>query len=46
MRGASTRDLGVITEALVGDRVSRSTVTRAAATLGEKVEEFRKAPIT
>jgi transposase-like protein len=44
--GASTRDVGGITEALVGERVSRSTVSRVTATLGEKVEQLRKAPIT
>ena len=43
--GASTRDVGGITEALVGERVSRSTVSRVTATLGEKVEQLRKAPI-
>jgi len=44
--GSSTRDVGGITEALVGERVSRSTVSRVTATLGEKVEQLRKAPIT
>ena len=44
--GASTRDVGGITEALVGERVSRSAVSRVTATLGEKVEQLRKAPIT
>jgi len=43
--GASTRDVGDITEALVGERVSRSAVSRVTATLGEKVEHLRKAPI-
>jgi transposase-like protein len=43
--GASTRDVGGITEALVGERVSRSTVSRVTASLGEKVEQLRKAPI-
>jgi transposase-like protein len=42
VRGASTRDVGGITEALVGERVSRSTVSRATASLGEKVEQLRK----
>jgi putative transposase len=44
--GASTRDVGGITEALLGERVSRSTVSRVAKTLDEKVNELRKAPIT
>ena len=45
VRGASTRDIGQITEALMGEHVSRSTVSRAAKTLGIKVEDLRKAPI-
>jgi len=45
VHGASTRDVGQITEALMGEHVSRSTVSRAAKTLGTKVEELRKAPI-
>ncbi len=45
VHGASTRDIGQITEALMGEHVSRSTVSRAAKTLGTRVEELRKAPI-
>ena len=45
VHGASTRDIGQITEALMGEHVSRSTVSRAAKTLGAKVEDLRKAPI-
>lgn len=45
VHGASTRDIGQITEALMGEHVSKSTVSRAAKTLGIKVEELRKAPI-
>jgi transposase-like protein len=45
VHGASTRDVGQITEALMGEHVSKSTVSRAAKTLGTKVEELRKAPI-
>ncbi len=45
VHGASTRDVGQITEALTGEHVSKSTVSRAAKTLGTKVEELRKAPI-
>jgi putative transposase len=44
--GASTRDVGKITEALLGEQVSRSTVSRVTKTLDEKVHELRKAPIT
>jgi len=44
--GSSTRDIGEITEALVGDRVSRSTVSRVTAALHDKVDQLRKAPIT
>jgi transposase-like protein len=45
VHGASMRDIGQITEALMGEHVSRSTVSRAAKTLGTKVEDLRKAPI-
>jgi putative transposase len=45
VHGASTRDIGQITEALMGEHVSRSTVSRATKTLGTKVEDLRKAPI-
>ncbi len=45
VHGASTRDIGQITEALMGEHVSKSAVSRAAKTLGTKVEELRKAPI-
>jgi putative transposase len=45
VHGASTRDIGQITEALMGEHVSRSTVSRAAKVLGTKVEDLRKAPI-
>ena len=43
--GASTRDVGRITEALMGEEVGRSTVSRVTRSLNEKVEELRKAPI-
>ncbi len=46
VRGASTRDIGEITEALVGEHVGRSTVSRVTKSLNEKVEELRAAPIT
>jgi putative transposase len=43
--GASTRDIGGVTEALMGERVSRSTVSRVAKSLDEKVRELRNAPV-
>ena len=43
--GASTRDIGGVTEALMGERVSRSTVSRVTKTLDQKVNDLRKAPI-
>ncbi len=42
---ASTRDIGDVTEALIGERVSRSTVSRVTKTLDEEVEELRRAAI-
>jgi transposase-like protein len=45
VHGASTRDVGKITEALMGEHVGRSTVSRVTKSLGEKVDELRKAPI-
>jgi transposase-like protein len=44
--GASTRDIGEITKALVGENVGRSTVSRVTASLNDKVDQLRKAPIT
>jgi putative transposase len=46
VHGASTRDVGQITETLMGEHVGRSTVSRVTRSLNEKVEELRKAPIT
>jgi putative transposase len=45
VHGASTRDVGKVTEALMGEQVGRSTVSRVTKSLGEKVEELRMAPI-
>jgi len=45
VHGASTRDIGQLTETLMGERVGRSTVSRVTRSLSEKVEELRKAPI-
>ncbi len=46
VHGASTRDLGRITEALMGEQVGRSTVSRVTKSLNEKVEDLRKAAVT
>jgi hypothetical protein len=43
--GASTRDIGNITEALVGKQVSRSTVSRVTSTLNEVDGVERKAEL-
>jgi transposase-like protein len=45
VHGASTRDIGHITETLMGEHVGRSTVSRVTRTLNDKVEALRKAPI-
>ncbi len=45
VHGASTRDVGRITDALMGEQIGRSTVSRVARSLNERVEELRKAPI-
>jgi putative transposase len=46
VRGASTRDIAPITKALLGTRVSRSTVSRVTRRLEDEVEALRKEPIT
>jgi putative transposase len=46
VHGASTRDIGQITETLMGEHVGRSTVSRVTKSLNEKVGELRKAPIS
>jgi len=46
VNGVSTRKMGRITEALMGEDVGRSTVSRVTKTLEEKVEELRRAPIS
>lgn len=43
--GVSTRKMGKVTRALLGDDVSRSTVSRVTRSLDEQVEALRKAPI-
>jgi transposase-like protein len=43
--GVSQRKMGDVTEALMGERVGRSTVSRVAKRLDGAVQELRKAPI-
>ena len=43
--GVSQRKMGDVTEALLGERVGRSTVSRVAKRLDEAVEALRSAPI-
>lgn len=45
VRGVSTRDMGGVTEALLGKRVSRSTVSRVTRRLDDAVEALRTEPI-
>lgn len=44
--GVSTRGMGRVTEALTGEAVKRSTVSRITKRLDEQVEQLRRAPIT
>ncbi len=46
VQGVSTRDMGRVTTALMGESVSRSTVSRVTKQLGDDVESLRKAPLT
>jgi len=43
--GVSTRGMGRVTEALTGEAVKRSTVSRITKRLEEQVEQLRRAPI-
>jgi transposase-like protein len=45
VHGVSTRNMGKVTEALMGESVGRSTVSRVTKVLDERVEALRKAPI-
>ena len=45
MSGVSQRKMGDVTEALLGERVGRSTVSRVAKRLDGAVEALRSAPI-
>ena len=46
VQGVSTRKMGKVTSALMGEAVSRSTVSRVTKSLEEKVEALRKSPLT
>lgn len=46
VQGVSTRDMTRVTEALMGEGVGRSTVSRVTQRLSEKVEDLRNRPIT
>jgi putative transposase len=43
--GVSQRKMGDVTQALMGERVGRSTVSRVAKRLDEAVEDLKRAPI-
>lgn len=45
VRGVLTRSMGEVTEALMGENVGRSTVSRVTARLDERVGALRNAPI-
>lgn len=46
VRGVSTRDMAGVTEALLGKRVGKSTVSRVTKRLEDQVEALRHEPIT
>lgn len=46
VQGVSTRKMGQVTGALMGEGLSRSTVSRVTKSLEERVEGLRKAPLT
>jgi transposase-like protein len=45
VNGVSTRGMSDVTEALMGESVSRSSVSRVTRVLEEQIEQLRKAPI-
>ena len=45
VRGVSTRGMGQVAEALMGEHISRSAVSRVTASLEDRVEALRSAPI-
>lgn len=46
VHGVSTRNMGDVTQSLLGENVSRSTVSRVTKTLEEQVEALRSSAIT
>lgn len=46
VRGVSTRDMAGVTEALLGKRVGKSSVSRVTKRLEDEVEALRREPIT
>ena len=46
VQGVSTRDMNRLTQALMGEDLSRSTVSRVTQTLQQQIEGLRQAPIT
>jgi transposase-like protein len=46
VRGVSTRGMGHVAQALMGEHVSRSAVSRVTASLEERVDALRSAPIS
>ena len=46
VQGVSTRKMGKVTQALMSEDVSRSTVSRVTKSLEERVEALRKEPLT
>jgi putative transposase len=46
VQGVSTRKMGKVTTALMGEGVSRSTVSRVTKSLEEKVKSLRRQPLT
>lgn len=46
VNGVSTRKMSKVTEALMGEKVGRSTVSRVTKSLEQRVDELRRAPIT
>lgn len=45
VQGASTRDVSRLTDALMGESVSRSTVSRITKSLEERIDSLRREPI-
>ena len=46
VNGVSTRKMGKVTEALTGEQVGKSTVSRVTRALEQQVDDLRRAPIT